>query len=167
MTVHYVGCFYLILRPKEDFLPWQYIEHKENLNKRMLATCIKTTVLHDLISPLRESIRVPGSSICSFHCRVVFVVVKLGLKKALNSLHFLLWNVIVKLKYLPLHSVTMMNPSPSALKGLVLPLIYFGVSSNAQPREQRFQCSCPSQLLKKHAAQIDNWHFCKYNIFNI
>lgn len=27
MTVHYVGCFYLILRPKEDFLPWQYIEH--------------------------------------------------------------------------------------------------------------------------------------------
>lgn len=21
MTVHYVGCFYLILRPKKDFLP--------------------------------------------------------------------------------------------------------------------------------------------------
>lgn len=44
----------------------------------------------------------------------------------------------------------MMNPSPSALKGPVLPLIYFGVSSNAQPREQLFQCCYPSQLFEKN-----------------
>lgn len=39
----------------------------------MLATCIKTTVLHDLISPLRESIRVPGLSISCFCFVVVFL----------------------------------------------------------------------------------------------